>query len=1222
MLAQDGKLAGKVLDKDGNPLGFATVIVYSGNLVRYGTQTDTDGRFSIQPVTPGTYRLEARYLGSSVSVDGALVLTGQTRDVVISFQEDVGSRLDTVVIVEQRPFEKDPVVGTVLTNQDVTNTGTRNVQSLAALTAGVFQDDEGDNISIRGARSTSTVYYIDGVKVRGQTSLPQASIAQLQVITGGTPAEFGDFTGGVINITTANPSAEFNGGVELLTSEYLDAYGTDLIGVSLSGPILTRTRYLEDTETSFKSSLLGFFLNAEYDYNRDSDPAARGIYQLKDGVLDDLLQNPMQVSEDNLSFRSRANFVTADQFDTIAAKVNNQSLRVRVLGRLDFQPTDNILIKVGGNVEDVRLDNWNITNMLFAQSPDDEFRGRNYRAWARFQQSFPGTENSTVRNLFYSLQLDFSRYDRRFQNSVHQDNFFDYGYIGKYDFDLTPIYVFNRNPNDPNISSGDYWSTIGYAFNNLRFDPTNTRNPYLANYNSAIFNHVEQNGVVNIFRGLFSDDPTTYELYSLLDLAFRQGLLNGNRPGQIYQVFRGIGWNQPSYDKYEFDQYRLQGQATAEIGGHNIKAGFEFEQRIERRFFVASSDLWTQMRQYANFHLLNLEDDPSKFIYELNDAGEWNDTITIPRRYVAQDQRFFDQQVRLKLGLPVDGTDWVNIDALDPSFFSLDMFTADELLNNGLGTVSYYGYDYKGNKMQGRVNPGNFFTDTLNRPENAFSPTYISVFLQDKFEFEDIIFNVGLRVDRFDANQWVLKDPYSLYPTYTAGEVASGQLGIPAFGLPANIGEDFTPYVNAESQFTEVLGYRSGETWFDASGAPVSSAELARSSGGRVIPALKGDEVGPESFEDYTPQTVFMPRISFSFPISDQALFFAHYDVLSQRPGQLLSTQSSLLAGQLSQYAFLENTPTATVINPNLQPEITIDYEAGFKQRIGDRIGLTISAFYREQRNMIRFRRFANAYPFSYDTYSNLDFGTVKGFSFSFDMRRFQNVQLRASYTLQYADATGSDFNSARNVVNFLEGVGILRTTLPINNDQRHRIAGNLDYRFTGSSKGPSIRIGEKTYYPLRDAGANLTFYLGSGSPYTKNAVVVPSVASGVNIVNQIQGTPNGARLPWQNRLDLQIDKSFILGGKTKDDGTRGREYDFNVYFLALNVLNTQNILGVYRYTGLPDDDGFLASDNGNQTILTQIDPIAYVDQYSARLNNPNNYSIPRRLRLGVRFNF
>ena len=37
----------------------------------------------------------------------------------------------------------------------------------------------------------------------------------------------------------------------------------------------------------------------------------------------------------------------------------------------------------------------------------------------------------------------------------------------------------------------------------------------------------------------------------------------------------------------------------------------------------------------------------------------------------------------------------------------------------------------------------------------------------DKFAFDDLIFNVGVRVDRYDANQQVLKDDFSLYPTRT-----------------------------------------------------------------------------------------------------------------------------------------------------------------------------------------------------------------------------------------------------------------------------------------------------------------------------------------------------------------------------------------------------------------------------------------------------------------------
>jgi hypothetical protein len=39
------------------------------------------------------------------------------------------------------------------------------------------------------------------------------------------------------------------------------------------------------------------------------------------------------------------------------------------------------------------------------------------------------------------------------------------------------------------------------------------------------------------------------------------------------------------------------------------------------------------------------------------------------------------------------------------------------------------------------------------RPIGAFEPIYIAGYIMDKFAFDDLIFNVGVRVDRFDANQ-------------------------------------------------------------------------------------------------------------------------------------------------------------------------------------------------------------------------------------------------------------------------------------------------------------------------------------------------------------------------------------------------------------------------------------------------------------------------------------
>ena len=76
------------------------------------------------------------------------------------------------------------------------------------------------------------------------------------------------------------------------------------------------------------------------------------------------------------------------------------------------------------------------------------------------------------------------------------------------------------------------------------------------------------------------------------------------------------------------------------------------------------------------------------------------------------------------------------------------------------------------------------------------------------------------------------------------------------------------------------------------------------------------------------------------------------------------------------------------------------------------------------------------------------------------------------------------------------------------------------------------------------------------------------------------------------------------------------------MYLQIQNLLDTRNVVGVYRATGNATDDGFLQSADGLQLSSAQLSQQAFIDQYNIRLLNPDNYSLPRRARLGVRFDF
>jgi hypothetical protein len=252
----------------------------------------------------------------------------------------------------------------------------------------------------------------------------------------------------------------------------------------------------------------------------------------------------------------------------------------------------------------------------------------------------------------------------------------------------------------------------------------------------------------------------------------------------------------------------------------------------------------------------------------------------------------------------------------------------------------------------------------------------------------------------------------------------------------------------------------------------------------------------------------------------------------------------------------------------------------------------------------------------TYTTFDNFDFGTTKGLTLTYDLRRTGNVTLRAAYTLQFASATGSNAESAVNLVN--SGDPNLRVIFPTDRDQRHLFITTFDYRY-GSGKdynGPVI--GGRQI--LSNTGLNIVSTLGSGTPYSQQQIGTAEAFIQGGGAPQLLGTINGSRLPFQFLINAQLDKSFTLNyGK---DAEKQKQAFLNVYLLVNNLLNTQNIIRVYRFTGNPDDDGYLNSPQFQPNIEAQLDSESFRQLYALNVNSPFNYSTARTIQLGLRLDF
>jgi hypothetical protein len=703
--------------------------------------------------------------------------------------------------------------------------------------------------------------------MRGSVVLPASSIEQLTVLTGGIPARYGDATGGVINITTRGASQEYAGGVELVTSEFLDGYGYNLANFNVSGPLFTKYKGTDSSDTK-----IGFFVTGEYEHNKDADPSAVGIYKVNDDMLAQLQEHPLTPSPTSSGFIPSSSLVTEDDLEKIKYKQNVASDSYRFSGKLDFQLNNFVTLTVGGDFVLDYANEYARNRQLFNAEEGNRYRNDNvYRGFVRFTQRFgssseKGKTASVFQNAYYSIQADYSKNTTFYgDKNLGRDNPFEYGYVGKFTTTRTPVYAFGTDT----VANLTGWLLAGYQDTLVTFEP-GTINPLLTNYTEDYFS-------------LVGNDPTGY-YSSIFDIESGGGLINGSLPIStmyVNSLWQNTGYPVTQYGARNNDQIRLSLNASVDIvsvskgekGRHALEFGFEYEQRVDRSYLVAPVGLWGLARQLTNRHIQTLDTGNPLPVYD--DFGVFLDTINYNRLFVAGDQSYFDQSLRTVLGLDPNGLDYVDIDAVDPSLLSLGMFSPDELLNNGSYAVFYYGYDYLGNRLTNQPSLDDFFNQTdengnLTRNSPAFRPIYSAAYIQDKFNFRDLIFNIGLRVDRFDANQPVLKDPYSLYPIRTAAEVTD--LG----AHPGNIGEDYYVYVNDLAQPSQIVGYRDGDVWYNAQGAEVADpGTIAKATTtGLITPYLETTDLnnltlGAESFEDYTPQFTVMPRIAFSFPISD-----------------------------------------------------------------------------------------------------------------------------------------------------------------------------------------------------------------------------------------------------------------------------------------------------------------------------------------------------------------
>jgi hypothetical protein len=201
-------IKGIISERSGSPLYMANVKLYDDTLFLRGMITDEKGNFIFKELTPGDYNIEISYIGlttkkiNKINADPFQIAyvnasltpsenTLATTEVSATYERTIVNPIYTTMTA----IRIDQIENIPATPGDI-------IGIITAVTPGVLPTDDGRDIYVRGSRSQSNLYIIDGNKVMGSPNVPGLGIASMEVLTGGIPAEYGDCTGGVVIINT------------------------------------------------------------------------------------------------------------------------------------------------------------------------------------------------------------------------------------------------------------------------------------------------------------------------------------------------------------------------------------------------------------------------------------------------------------------------------------------------------------------------------------------------------------------------------------------------------------------------------------------------------------------------------------------------------------------------------------------------------------------------------------------------------------------------------------------------------------------------------------------------------------------------------------------------------------------------------------------------------------------------------------------------------------
>ena len=221
-LTPEGKIIGKVVDRQGSPLPGVAVEATSPKLVgKAATTTDATGTFRLMALPSGMFEVTFTLPGFKTVIRTNVYLD-MSQTLILNETLEQAAVQEQVTVVGHSPLidVKSTVKGQVMTKDIFMSLPRgRTFDSLISTIPGVQNEDVSVGISVDGASGAENMWYADGADmtdfhlgIKGQNVVLEL-LDEVKVTASGYNAEFGGSMGGVINIITRSGGNEFHGDI-------------------------------------------------------------------------------------------------------------------------------------------------------------------------------------------------------------------------------------------------------------------------------------------------------------------------------------------------------------------------------------------------------------------------------------------------------------------------------------------------------------------------------------------------------------------------------------------------------------------------------------------------------------------------------------------------------------------------------------------------------------------------------------------------------------------------------------------------------------------------------------------------------------------------------------------------------------------------------------------------------------------------------------------------